>query len=459
MLGAAALILPASAGAAVLLTQLPGAEGCISAGGEMGCAVGRATEFASGPPVVSPDGRNVYLLATDPGRGVYSQNAIDVFERDPATGALTQAPGTAGCVSGGGSAGCADDVALRQVRTIAISPDGANVYAAVARGVLVFARDRGTGALSPLPGADGCIGRRVGGSPCAPARGLDGAARLAFSPDGAELYVTNFFRPTVATLRRDPVDGGLIQAGLLRHVCPPTACGTPEFSIGTGDLVASADDRNVYVTMAGGVPSVQILTRTAAGALRRRGGRAGCFWARGAGGCRRGRGVRTVTSGLALSPDGRSLYVNSGTRESFGAGGSVAIFRRRGDGTLSQPRGESGCLAVAVPGCAKVPSLAQALAVTVSPDGSTVYVGALGGLTSLTRRRSGLLTPVSGPAGCISASRHGCMSGRIRAPVGLAVSPDGADLYVADAEPGGIATFAARSGGLFRAGEESGRER
>ena len=274
------------------------------------------------------------------------------------------------------------------------------------------------------------------------AKGLESPAALTVSPDGGEVYVTDNFRPTVATLRRDPTTGSLRPAGLLGKVCPPKACGSGQVGAETRDPVAAPDGRSLYVTTEGEFQTVQILDRTSAGRLRRRPGPSGCYEPKGRGGCLRGRGLRREMTGLTVSPDGRSLYVTSGTLEGFGHGGSVAVFDRAADGALTQPGGKEACLAVTITGCAKVPSLAEAMAVTVSPDGTTAYVGTLGGVTLLTRGLSGLLTSVPGPGSCISRSRRSCTKGRIEIAAGVVVSPDGANLYVTDEAPGGISVFA-----------------
>jgi hypothetical protein len=64
--------------------------------------------------------------------GVYvaapNSNAIAVFDRDPASGALAQKPGTAACTSETGNGGaCRDGTALVDAEDAAPSPDGRNV--------------------------------------------------------------------------------------------------------------------------------------------------------------------------------------------------------------------------------------------------------------------------------------------------------------------------------------------
>jgi hypothetical protein len=70
------------------------------------CQNGTALQGPSGV-VASPDGRGVYV-ASD------VSDAVGVFDRDPATGALTQKPGSAGCISEDGSGGaCQNGTALQ----------------------------------------------------------------------------------------------------------------------------------------------------------------------------------------------------------------------------------------------------------------------------------------------------------------------------------------------------------
>jgi DNA-binding beta-propeller fold protein YncE len=76
------------------------------------------------------------------------------------TGALTQLSGTDACISEDGTGGdCADGVGLAGSLGVAVSNDGRNVYVAAqeSSAVAVFERDRGTGALTQLPGTDACV--------------------------------------------------------------------------------------------------------------------------------------------------------------------------------------------------------------------------------------------------------------------------------------------------------------
>jgi DNA-binding beta-propeller fold protein YncE len=73
--------------------------------------------------VVSADGKNVYVAA--PGG-----DAIARLNRNTTTGLLTQPAGIGGCVSQGGFDTCRNGHALDRPASVAVSPDGKNVYLA-----------------------------------------------------------------------------------------------------------------------------------------------------------------------------------------------------------------------------------------------------------------------------------------------------------------------------------------
>jgi len=135
----------------------------------------------------SPDGKNVYVA----GR---ADDAIAVFARDPATGALTfveQEKDGVGGVDG-----------LDLVGAVAVSPDGGNVYAAGTTddAVASFARDPATGALTFVEqDKDGL----------AAVDGLDGAEGVAASPDAKHVYVSGGNDDAVATFSRNLATGAL----------------------------------------------------------------------------------------------------------------------------------------------------------------------------------------------------------------------------------------------------------
>src|SRR5947207_1687576 len=70
---------------------------------------------------VSGDGKSVYAVSQD-------SNAVVRFNRNTATGAITQPAGAAGCISETGAGPCADGHALTGADAVTVSADGKSVY-------------------------------------------------------------------------------------------------------------------------------------------------------------------------------------------------------------------------------------------------------------------------------------------------------------------------------------------
>jgi hypothetical protein len=154
----------------------------------------------------------------------------------------------------------------------------------------------------------------------------------------------------------------------------------------------------------------------------------GCVTEGGAGDCRTGRALDGV-SGLVMSGDGRHVY--AAVRDS----GAVAVFGRdRRTGALRQLARRRGCLGGApTDGCGAARNLAGARALTLSPDGRTVYVATAGGLAVLARdRRSGTLRQPAGRDGCVTESgQNGCADGRaVASALWVAAGREGRSLYL-----------------------------
>jgi hypothetical protein len=86
---------------------------------------------------------------------------VAAFARDPQSSALTQLPGTKGCLTRGGKNGCARYNGATQAFSLAVSPDGASVYRseahnAGANALLAFTRSPADGSLRQLQRRAGC---------------------------------------------------------------------------------------------------------------------------------------------------------------------------------------------------------------------------------------------------------------------------------------------------------------
>jgi 6-phosphogluconolactonase (cycloisomerase 2 family) len=184
-----------------VLTQPAGTAGCVSETGSGGdCADGKALDrpFAV---AVSRDGEHAYISSV-------KSDAVAAFDRNTTTGKLTQLAGIAGCVSETGTGGaCADGRALIDVDSVTVSPDGRNVYLAAGYetyAVAVFARDTTSGAITQLPGTAGCIQQEGGlGEGCAPGEGLQGAYYVIVSPGGKNFYLASVQSDAVSVFTRE----------------------------------------------------------------------------------------------------------------------------------------------------------------------------------------------------------------------------------------------------------------
>jgi len=285
------------------LSQLGPGMGCVSGLPVPGCATGRALV---GPDVVvvSPDGENLYV-------GSFFGNAVASFKRER-NGALVQLPETAGCVAEA-IPGCAPAIALGAPEGLAISPDGSSVYAASAlsNAVAELDRDPASGALAQPAGAAGCVANAPLGE-CAVGVQLAGANAVAASSAGRDLYVTSLFSDSVTSFSRSAA--GLLTPKPATHAClvwlRAVGCSFGRALSAPEGLALSPRGSNVYVTsFASG--AVDVLAREReSGVVFQLPGKRGCVAARSLPGCTPGRALKGVSS-IAVSPDGRSVYATA----------------------------------------------------------------------------------------------------------------------------------------------------
>jgi DNA-binding beta-propeller fold protein YncE len=259
---------------------------------------------------VSPDGENVYVAS-------YGDEAVAEFKRNTETGVLTQLEGANNCISDTSLSECGTTtgvIGLKEAIGVVVSPDGKNVYVAAgarsAEGDIAEFARGAEGALVQLSGEEACIGEKVAG--CKEGQHLQGSEDLAVSPGGKNVYANSYHSNAVIELKRTA-------AGALEPLASPAECVSSEALTGCTQV------------------------KSVGGAL-----------------------------GIAISPGGEDLYASSGNEN------AVAVFKRGAEGALEQLTKDpcvtdeaSGC---EPPGADDLVGLKYARRLTVSPDGTNVYV-------------------------------------------------------------------------------------
>ena len=222
---------------------------------------------------VSSDGHHVYAAA-------FSSDALVVFERDPSSGLLTFVEAvqfTVGIIEG-----------LRGASDVAVSPDGAHVYATgqTDNAIAEFSRDPASGRLTFIDvQRDGING----------VDGLAAAVSLTVSPDGQQVYATGFNAEAVAVFQRDSSTGQLTFVEVQRNLVQGVS-GLLE----PLDVAVSDDGTHVYVASNGSNALVVFARDADSGGLS--------FVEADIEGAGSIDGL-TGASGVAVSPDGNSVYV------------------------------------------------------------------------------------------------------------------------------------------------------
>jgi DNA-binding beta-propeller fold protein YncE len=293
-----------------LLTE----QGCISKeaaiASECKTAQGKGLNNPYGV-TVSPDGRNVYVASHD-------DQAVAEFSRDTTTGAVAQLAAPNECVSSTALSGCTTDTAigLEKAIGVTVSPDGKNVYVAAGategEGALVaFERNPTTGVLTQLAGKEGCIS--TANAACEKGTAIDGPEDLTVSPDGRNVYANSSQESAVLEFRREP-------SGALAQLASPDEC------------IMNAPAKV---------------------------------------GCTEAKGLKDVL-GVAISPGGENVYASSPEEDD-----EAAFARDAETGVLSALPAPYECVGKtekSTCGATDITGIAGARRVTVSPDGTNLYV-------------------------------------------------------------------------------------
>jgi len=168
------------------LTPLFGAGGCISSGerasDDVPCETTVPQLAGARSVALSPDGRELYVAAFDPG-------AVIVLRRDPSSGVL--APSPPDCLQALADPACPTGMTLlRGAASLALGRGGSVVYVACegANSLVELARNPADGSLALASANPADVG------------GLNGPATLALSPQGEDVYLVSPFDAEVAAL-------------------------------------------------------------------------------------------------------------------------------------------------------------------------------------------------------------------------------------------------------------------
>jgi 6-phosphogluconolactonase (cycloisomerase 2 family) len=468
--GSAAQATPAlTAGTGGPLRQLAGANACVKGAASPSwtrCAARAAGLQDARSVAISSDGRFVYVASQ-------SADAVVAFGRNPRTGALRQLPGQNACIKDPAappSTVCGRTAnGLRGAITVALSPDGRNLYVASIDGqsVTTLTRDRRSGGLRPLPGAAGCLKdpTAVGIACAASSPALHGARWVAVSPDGRNVYVAAPAADAIVAFARNPANGALrLLPGADECVkdvrqtgtnCPVSVRGLNEPRM----LTVSPDGRNVYAAADLSYSVAEFSRDPATGGLRPLAGDDECIedvQAGTHGDCPSTADGLNFAFSVTVSPDGKFAYVASNAAD------AVAEFSRDPHtGALRPLPGADACVKdvnSTHAGCGRrAPGLDGASAVGISPDGRFAYVASFYGTAVAAFSRNpatGALRPLPGAAACLddlsapskpSTTRCPSHARGIEGPRDVAISPDGRNAYVPASVGGDIAAFSRRS--------------
>ena len=145
------------------------------------------------------------------------------------------------------------------------------------------------------------------------------------------------------------------------------------------------------------------------------------------------------TADLQLSPDGRNAYALV-----RGSNAVMAFARDADTGVLTRIPGAGGCVANASLGNCTVAAgeLASPISLAISPDGAHLYVAALASSAVVVLDRdavTGAIAPKAGADGCVSNGTLGACNvaaGFVYSPGGVSLSPDGRYAYVVGLQQG-----------------------
>ncbi len=341
-------------------------------------------------------------------------------------------------------------------RTIAI--------AAWALAVLAPSSALATDGFGPLNGQNGCLvapdqsSSEQGTSRCGTGKGLYGASAVAVSPDGTNVYVAGGVAGAdvaksygaVAILKRDPASGSISEVNCLSsdgtdHRDGASGACAPEPSLlGADGVAVSPDGKTVYVSSSSSASIVAFSRDPATGGLTR----LGCFQGTPRPGAPCGSAnLFSSTSSPLVSANGGALYVAAPL--------SGAVSALDASDRLRTPTGIVSALPAA-PSGASESSTATGTGSSASADSSTSSPDTTSSATpaSPTPSVSAIFTAsivgdeLLNPCIAVNGLDGTCSVGVATDGLGeLALSPDGKQVYGAAPESAAIDVFAPAAGG------------
>jgi DNA-binding beta-propeller fold protein YncE len=316
-----------------------------------------------------------------------------------------------------------------------------------------------------LSGSGGCLvapeakSAESGTNTCGEGKGLFGAAAVAVSPDGSNVYVASGTAGAtaassfgaIAVLKRDAASGAIAETSCVSsdgtdgRDGASGACTQSSALLGADGVTVSPDGSTVYVTASGSGSVVAFARNQESGALTR----LGCFQlTRPIGSACVQSNIFTTAGAILTSAAGNALYVAERKQGAISTLSPQPAEVVAGAATPPAPTLNSlftatiptkffanPCVAVNdLDGACTLGIATQGIeGLVLSPDGQQLYAVAAGSdaVDTFTHDANGVLTET----GCLKASPPPGLCGASRlleSPTSLAVSPDGQDVYVGD---------------------------